>query len=89
MRIICIFIPLNQGKWKPEDYHYALIEKYYKYGKIFKEKICGHTRVHLFDPEYVKIVYNNDTRTPKIPPLMETVDIYRKSRDFSPGLGFT
>ena len=72
-----------------ETYHHVLIERYRQYGKIFKETIAGNTRVHLFDPEYIRLMYAQEGRTPHIPPLLETTQMYRKYRDMSPGLGNT
>jgi hypothetical protein len=49
--------------------------------------MAGETVVHLFDPDYVQVVYQNEAKMPCIVPLMETTQIYRKLRKMSPGLG--
>ena len=54
-----------------------------------KETIGTDTVVHLFDPNYVKIVYSHEGKIPHIPPLLETTQLYRKFRGLSPGLGNT
>ncbi len=75
------------GPFSPSTYHHALLQNHQRYGDIFKETICGHTVVHLFDPEFVKAVYGADGKMPHIAPLLETTQRYRKLRDLSPGLG--
>jgi hypothetical protein len=63
------------------------VAHYRKYGKIFKETMAGETVVHLFDPDYIHVVYQNESKIPHIVPLMETTQMYRKLRKMSPGLG--
>ena len=80
----CCRVP---GPFSPETYDKALMQRYFKYGKIFKETIAGGTVVHLFDPEYIQTVYQHEGKIPHIPPLLETTQMYRKYRNMSPGLG--
>ena len=66
-----------------------LLQRHKRYGKIFKETIAGQTRVHLFDPDYIRLMYSYEGKIPHIAPLQETTQMYRKYRDMSPGLGNT
>ncbi len=50
---------------------------------------AGETVVHLFDPDFIKVVYLNEGKIPHIPPLVATTQMYRKYRGLSPGLGNT
>lgn len=77
------------GRYRSGDYHKVLIERYRKYGKIVKETINGETVVHLFDPVYVQKMYQNEGKSPRIVPLLESIQLYRKYREMSPGLGNT
>ena len=70
-----------------ERYHDVILDRYRKYGKIYKETIAGETQVHLLDPDYIQTVYKNETKIPYIVPLMETTQMYRRLRKMSPGLG--
>ena len=79
----------NLGNFRPSTYHKSLIYNYERYGAIFKEKLSGHTIVHLLNPDYIKEMYSFEGKTPHIPPLLETTQMYRKFRDMSPGLGNT
>lgn len=72
---------------KVTRYHDVILERYRKYGKIYKETIAGETVVHLLDPDYIQLVYQNETKIPHIVPLMETTQAYRRLRKMSPGLG--
>ena len=72
-----------------DKYHHALLSRYKQFGKIFKETIAGQTKVHLMDPEYIREMYYHEGKTPHIPPLLETTQLYRKYRGLSPGLGNT
>ncbi|XP_041347656.1 probable cytochrome P450 CYP44 [Gigantopelta aegis] len=65
----------------------ALMEQHRTYGKIMKETLLGETSIHLFDPDYIKLVYQNEGKNPYLKPLLETAQIYRKMRHMSPGLG--
>jgi len=77
------------GKFKKNQYHLALKDMYETYGPIAKEKIGNKTIVHVFDPEDIKTVYSVEGKYPVIPPLQETVQMYRKKNDLSLGLGNT
>ncbi|CAH1797914.1 unnamed protein product [Owenia fusiformis] len=76
----------TRGPYSIDTYPNALVDRYYRYGPIFKETIAAKTRVHIFDPEEIKKLYATE-ENPHIPPLLETVKMYRKYRDMSPGLG--
>ena len=52
-----------------------------------KETIGGATAVRLFDPDYIRIVYQSEGKIPYIVPLLETTQIYREQKEMSPGLG--
>ncbi|XP_046569140.1 probable cytochrome P450 CYP44 [Haliotis rubra] len=78
------------GRFKNVDkYQDSLIWLHDKYGKIAKKTLAGKTTVHIFDPDYFRTVYQHEGRIPYIPPLLESVQLYRRKRDMSPGLGFT
>lgn len=77
------------GPYRIETYHEALLDRYRKYGKIFKETIAGQTTVHLFDPSYAQLMYQSEGKQPHITPLLDTIQMYRKHRNMSPGLGNT
>ena len=77
------------GPYTANTYHHALLQRHLRYGNIFKEKICGPTIVHLFDPEFIKAMYSVEGKMPHIPPLLETTQLYRKAREMSLGLGNT
>jgi cytochrome P450 family 49 subfamily A len=68
-------------------FHEVILERYRKYGKIYKETIAGETVVHLLDPDYIQVVYQNETKMPYIVPLLETAMLYRRLKKLSPGLG--
>ena len=82
----CLFIT---GRYSAKTYHKALLAHFLKYGDIFKETISGKTTVHLLNPDYIRTVYAAEGKTPHIPPLLETTQMYRKYREMSPGLGNT
>lgn len=67
----------------------ALISRYKEYGPIMKETIAGVTAVRLFDPDYVKTVYQHEGKIPYVAPLLDTTKQYREQRNMSPGLGNT
>ncbi|CAH1791274.1 unnamed protein product [Owenia fusiformis] len=77
----------TRGPYTIDTYPDALIDRYKEYGPIFKETIAGNTIVHIFDPEEIKKLYAIEGKTPHVPPLLETMQMYRKYRDMSPGLG--
>ncbi|CAL1526243.1 unnamed protein product [Lymnaea stagnalis] len=58
-----------------------------KFGDIVKETIAGKTMVHLFDLDFIKQIYETEPKYPIIPPLLECVQYYRKTKDLAPGLG--
>ncbi|KAK3103504.1 hypothetical protein FSP39_019686 [Pinctada imbricata] len=76
-------------KYSPDRYQDALQDRYKQYGKIMKETIAGVTAVRLFDPDYVRIVYQNEGKIPHVAPLLDTTKQYREQRDLSLGLGNT
>ena len=63
------------------------MDRYRKYGKIVKETTVGTTIVHLFDPDYIRIVFQSEGKLPHVAPLMETTRLYRQQRDLALGLG--
>ncbi|XP_053376953.1 probable cytochrome P450 CYP44 [Mercenaria mercenaria] len=77
------------GKYNIDRYQESVVDLYQRYGKICKETIAGRTIVHLFDPDYIRTVFQTEGKTPHVAPLMETTQLYRKQRGFSPGLGNT
>ncbi|XP_052267065.1 probable cytochrome P450 CYP44 isoform X2 [Dreissena polymorpha] len=79
--------PLN--KYNIERYQEAVLDLYHQYGKIVKETIAGTTVVHLFDPDYIRLVFQHEGKMPHIVPLMETTQMYRQQRGLSLGLGNT
>jgi len=78
---------LTPGPYRIDGYHEALLDRYRKYGNIFKEKINGSTTVHLFDPDYARVIYQHEGKIPHIVPLLATVQMYRKYRNLSSGIG--
>ncbi|KAK3779983.1 hypothetical protein RRG08_028410 [Elysia crispata] len=58
-----------------------------EYGDIVKETIAGRHIVHLFHPDYIKQVYDSEGKYPMVPPILESVEMYRRSNDLTPGLG--
>ncbi|XP_046342658.2 probable cytochrome P450 CYP44 [Haliotis rufescens] len=78
------------GRFKNVDkYQDSLKWLHAKYGKIVKQTVTGTTTVHVFDPDYFRTVYQHEGKIPYIPPLLESVQQYRRKRNMSPGLGFT
>ena len=67
----------------------TLIDWHKEYGSVVKETFLGHTVVHVFDPEAIRVVYANEDKWPRIEPLAETSQIYRERSGVSPGLGNT
>ncbi|XP_033746098.1 probable cytochrome P450 CYP44 [Pecten maximus] len=76
-------------KFNIDHFQGALHDRYQKYGPIMKETIAGVTAVRLFDPDYVKIVYQNEGKIPHVAPLLDTTRLYRSQKNMSPGLGNT
>jgi len=77
------------GNFKKTEYHLALMDMFKTYGPIVKENLGGKEIVHVFDPDDMKTVYNNEGKWPVIPPLQETTQLYRQQKEMSPGLGNT
>ena len=65
------------------------MDRYHKYGKIMKETIAGTTTVHLFDPDYIRAVFQTEGKLPHVAPLMETTQMYRQEKGLALGLGNT
>lgn len=76
-------------KYNTDKFHLALMDKYKKYGKIMKETIAGSTVVHLFDPDYIKAVFQAEGKFPHVAPLMQTTHMYRYQKGLALGLGNT
>ncbi|KAL4226163.1 hypothetical protein ACF0H5_014149 [Mactra antiquata] len=82
----------RKGPFRKYDiirYQESVQDLYEKYGKICKETIAGTTIVHLFDPDYIRLVFQSEGKTPHVAPLLDTTRLYREQRGFSPGLGNT
>ncbi|XP_069693132.1 probable cytochrome P450 CYP44 isoform X2 [Periplaneta americana] len=75
------------GKHKVEKYHMVLEDLYKQYGPLVRQDLGTNTIIHVFDPDDIKTVYINEGTTPYVVPLQETVQLYRKTRDMSLGLG--
>ena len=54
-----------------------------------KETIAGSTVVHLFDPDYIKAVFQAEGKFPHVAPLMQTTHMYRYQKGLALGLGNT
>ena len=67
----------------------TILERYRRYGSIYRETIAGETVVHLLKPDYIQTVYQNEGKIPYLVPLLETTQMYRRLRQMSPGLGNT
>jgi len=67
----------------------TILDRYRRYGPIYRETIAGETVVHLLSPDYVQTVYQNEGKIPHVVPLLETAQMYRRLRQMSPGLGNT
>lgn len=76
-------------KFNFEKFQVALHDRYEKYGPIMKETIAGVTAVRLFDPDCIRVVYQNEGKIPHVAPLMDTTRLYRSQKNMSPGLGNT
>lgn len=63
------------------------MDRHKEYGKIMKETIAGSTVVHLFDPDYIRAVFQAEGKFPHVAPLMETTQLFRQQRGIAPGLG--
>lgn len=60
---------------------------YKKYGPLVRQDLGTGTVIHIFDPEDIRTVYINEGTMPHVVPLQETAQLYRQTRDMSPGLG--
>ena len=69
------------------NYHNDIFELFKKYGSLVKEEFGDQTVLHVFDPHDIQLVYEADGKSPYIPPLQETAQLYREKNDMSPGLG--
>lgn len=79
--------PFN--RFNVDKFQDALMSRYKEYGPIMKETIAGVTAVRLFDPDFVRTVYQHEGKIPYVAPLLDTTKQYREQRDMSPGLGNT
>lgn len=65
-----------------------MLEDLYKqYGPLVRQDLGTRTLIHIFDPEDIRTVYMNEGTMPYVFPLQETAQLYRQTRDMSPGLG--
>ena len=80
---------IHAGKYGPSEYHKSLLEKFRRYGDIFQETIGGERIVHMFNPAHARQIFAQGGKTPHIPPLLEPLKRYRKSRGIGLGLGNT
>ncbi|XP_047488020.1 probable cytochrome P450 CYP44 [Penaeus chinensis] len=85
--LIGTLLPYKIGLKKLKDYHYHVCDLYHQYGPLVKEHFGSQVIVHVFDPADIRTVYENDGKTPYIPPLQETTQFYRQEKDMSLGLG--
>lgn len=69
------------------QYHKVLQQLNNQYGPLVKQQLGSETVVHVFDPDDVKTVYQAEGKWPQVAPLQETVQLYRKKRGLSLGLG--
>lgn len=76
-------------KFNIDRFQDAIRSRYEEYGDIMKETIAGATVVHLFNPDYIRTVFQTEGKIPHIAPLLETTQRYRKEKGMSPGLGNT
>jgi Cytochrome P450 len=70
-----------------DQYHKVLQQLNNQYGPLVKQQLGSETVVHVFDPDDVKTVYLAEGKWPQVAPLQETVQLYRKKRGLSLGLG--
>ncbi|XP_025108023.1 probable cytochrome P450 CYP44 isoform X2 [Pomacea canaliculata] len=82
-------LPYRLGWLNMKNVPDVLRQWYKQYGGIVKEIRAGHTVVHIFDPDLIRFVYAGEDKWPRIEPLLETTQLYRKQFDMSPGLGNT
>lgn len=77
------------GVYRVHQYHEVLRALFHKYGPVVRERLAGTTIVHLFDPDDVKLVHQNEGKYPEVPPLQESALLYRQLKGMSLGLGNT
>lgn len=70
-----------------DRYHKVLQQLNNQYGPLVKQQLGSETLVHVFDPDDAKTVYQAEGKWPQVSPLQETVQLYRKKRGLSLGLG--
>ncbi|XP_076039670.1 putative cytochrome P450 CYP44 [Oratosquilla oratoria] len=85
--LIGCLAPYYLGLKNTTDYHKDVEKLRKKYGPIVKEVLGPQTIIHLFDPDDIKAVYNQDGKMPYIHFLQDTTEMYRKNNEMSPGLG--
>ncbi|XP_074643631.1 putative cytochrome P450 CYP44 isoform X2 [Tubulanus polymorphus] len=74
---------------KPETYHEALLDYKRQFGAVVRETLPDKTVIHIFDPECYKNYFQIEDKQPHIPPLLETLKMYRAKRELSLGIGNT
>ncbi|CAG0919709.1 unnamed protein product [Notodromas monacha] len=77
------------GIFRQPEYHKVLRKLHQTYGPICRQKFGSETIVSVFDPNDIRTVYQSEGKTPTVPPLQETTQLYRLQRNMSPGLGNT
>ncbi|XP_064088900.1 probable cytochrome P450 CYP44 isoform X1 [Macrobrachium nipponense] len=85
--ILGTLLPYKLGFRKLPAYHKDICELFEKYGPVIREIFGSQIIVHVYDPSDIRQVYENDGKTPHIPPLQETTQFYRQQKDMSLGLG--
>ncbi|XP_045600891.1 probable cytochrome P450 CYP44 [Procambarus clarkii] len=85
--VLGTLFPYKLGLKKLPTYHRDVCDLYHKYGPIVREVFGSQVVVHVFDPADIRAVYENDGKTPFIPPLQETTQFYRQQKKMSLGLG--
>ncbi|CAB3374890.1 Hypothetical predicted protein [Cloeon dipterum] len=75
------------GIFKVDRYHKVLDQLRAKYGPVVRQSFGSETVVHVFDPDDARKVYQTEGKWPSVAPLQETVQLYRKKRGLSLGLG--
>ncbi|XP_071958319.1 1,25-dihydroxyvitamin D(3) 24-hydroxylase, mitochondrial-like [Antedon mediterranea] len=83
--IIGSLLDYTYGPYSMEKLHDATIERFRKYGKIFKENIAGQTAVHILEPEDVKRLFQQEGPSPRRLTLDPMIH-YRKQRKQNIGL---
>ncbi|XP_037086331.1 probable cytochrome P450 CYP44 [Pollicipes pollicipes] len=77
------------GRYDVNRYHEALRSMYEQYGPVVRERFGTSTVVHLFEPDLVRQVHQQEGKYPAVPPLQELVLLYRQKNNMSLGLGNT